>query len=128
MSRYSRGIGCTTSGSGVLEVLVFVLALVVALAGPALVPEDGAARGGGGEGVESLGAGNGSLVGRWGVSTAASASTARVGVVRRHLASAESVGERMGRDAGTFAGSEGTGGRGGTHGAVGVITNVPGEA
>jgi hypothetical protein len=62
MTRHLRRIGGTTSGGG-LELLVFVLPLVVVLAIPAPVPEGGSACGGGGDGVESLGAGDGSLVG-----------------------------------------------------------------
>lgn len=126
----SAGVVATTSDSGRLELLVLILALVVAPAGPALVPEDRPGGSGSGDGVESLGAGNGRLVGnggiRRGVSATASARTASGGVVRRHLSCAQAVGERMGGDAGTFGGVGATR-RGSCHRRVGVVADVARE-
>jgi hypothetical protein len=56
----------------------------------------------------------------WRVNVASSSITAGRGVVGPRLSCAETVGERVGQDAGTFAR--------GSHGAVGVITSAPREA
>lgn len=68
-----------------LELLILIFALVVALGRPSLVPQDRAASGGSSDGVESLGAGDGSGIRdvvdvRWGVRAASTAGATR-GVV-----------------------------------------------